>query len=303
MATPTPSPQVLPVSNPQNTITTTVTTAEPQPPQPAFRAVISYFSDSLRHSLSHRRPWPELMDRSALAKPTSFSEATVRVRHNVSYFRVNYYVVVSLILAVSLLTSPFSLVLLFSLLASWLFLYLLRPSDRPLRLFGRTFTDFETLSLLAGSSFFLLFLTPSAPSSSPPSPSPSPSSPPTPPSESPRTFSSTTATPPSPPASSPSSAPRSTSPRRPTRPRPRLIGASLYLHPSMIDSQVCFYVCLMLGNLDRTKNVIIILRLLRKLSIPEITSDDEEAYDEEALHNNCCSLSISLIVHIYVCSF
>ncbi|BAT84016.1 hypothetical protein LR48_Vigan03g086000 [Vigna angularis] len=160
MAAPTPTPQVLPVSNPQSTITTTATTEEQQPPQPAVRAIISYFSDSLRHSLSHRRPWPELMDRSALAKPMSFSEATLRVRHNVSYFRVNYYVVVSLILAVSLLTSPFSLVLLVSLLASWLFLYLLRPTDRPLRLFGRTFTDFETLSLLAAASFFLLFLTP-----------------------------------------------------------------------------------------------------------------------------------------------
>ncbi|CAJ1808528.1 unnamed protein product [Sphenostylis stenocarpa] len=160
MATPAPSAQVLPVSNPQTTITNTVTTAETQPSQTAFRALISYFSDSLRHSLSHRRPWPELLDRSALAKPMSFSEATVRVRHNVSYFRVNYYVVVSLILAVSLLTSPFSLVLLLALLASWLVLYLLRPSDRPLHLFGRTFTDFETLSLLAGCSFVLLFLTP-----------------------------------------------------------------------------------------------------------------------------------------------
>ena len=60
----------------------------------------------------------------------------------------------------SLLTSPFSLVLLLALLASWLFLYLLRPNDRPLQLLGRTFSDFETLSLLLATTFIFLFLSP-----------------------------------------------------------------------------------------------------------------------------------------------
>ncbi|TKY65761.1 PRA1 family protein B4 [Spatholobus suberectus] len=153
MASPSPSPPVLPVSNPQ-----TATESQSQP-QPASRFLLSYLSDSLRHSLSQRRPWSELLDRTALSKPLSFSEATLRVRHNVSYFRVNYYVVVSLVLAASLLSSPFSLVLLLALLASWLFLYLLRPADQPLRLLGRTFSDFETLSLLGAATFVLLFLT------------------------------------------------------------------------------------------------------------------------------------------------
>ncbi|RDX85717.1 PRA1 family protein B4, partial [Mucuna pruriens] len=150
---PAPSPQVLPVSNPQ------FQTATEAPSQPAFRAILNYLSGSLRQSLSQRRPWSELTDRSALSKPLSFSEATLRVRHNVSYFRVNYYIVVSLILAVSLLSNPVSLFLLLALLGSWLFLYLLRPADQPLRLFGRTFSDFEALSLLAGATFILLFLT------------------------------------------------------------------------------------------------------------------------------------------------
>ncbi|XP_020219882.1 PRA1 family protein B4 [Cajanus cajan] len=163
MASPTvtQTPPVLPVSNPQfQTTTTTTTKSEAKPePEPAFRAVLSYVTGSLRQSLSQRRPWAELGDRSALSKPLSFSEASLRMRHNVSYFRVNYYVVVSVILAVSLLTSPTSLFLLAALLASWLFLYLLRPADQPLRLFGRTFSDFETLSLLGAATFVLLFLT------------------------------------------------------------------------------------------------------------------------------------------------
>ncbi|KAH1087038.1 hypothetical protein AAZX31_07G146800 [Glycine max] len=160
MASPSPNPspqqqvKVLPVSNP-NQITT-----ETQQPQSAFRFLLSLASDSLRQRLSNRRPWPEVLDRSAISKPLSFSEATVRIRHNISYFRINYYIVVTLILAVSLLTSPFSLVLLLALLASWLFLYLLRPNDRPLQLLGRTFSDFETLSLLLATTFIFLFLSP-----------------------------------------------------------------------------------------------------------------------------------------------
>ncbi|KAL2330668.1 hypothetical protein Fmac_018249 [Flemingia macrophylla] len=156
-----PPPPVLPVSNPQFQTTTTVTTATEQKPEPepAVRAILTYVWGSLQQSLSQRRPWAELTDRSALSKPLSFSEATLRVRHNVSYFRVNYYVVVSLILGVSLLTNPSSLFLLAALLGSWLFLYLLRPADQPLRLFGRTFSDFETLSLLGAVTFALIFLT------------------------------------------------------------------------------------------------------------------------------------------------
>ncbi|XP_027351337.1 PRA1 family protein B4-like [Abrus precatorius] len=148
---PTPPPPVLPITNPNS--------SEPAAASPAFRAFVSYASESLRHALSQRRAWSELTDRTAFSKPLSFSEATLRIRHNVSYFRINYYVVVSLILAVSLLSNPFSLFMLVALLASWLFLYLLRPSDQPLHLFGRTFSDFETLSLLAALTTFLLFLT------------------------------------------------------------------------------------------------------------------------------------------------
>ena len=44
-----------------------------------------------------------------------------------------------LVLALSLITHSFSLFVLFGLLASWSFLYLFRPSDQPVVLFGRTF--------------------------------------------------------------------------------------------------------------------------------------------------------------------
>ncbi|XP_015897453.1 PRA1 family protein B4 [Ziziphus jujuba] len=157
------SPAVLPISNSQPTTTTssTATSVESQPPiaTPAFRAFLGHLSDSLRHGLSQRRPWSELVDRNGFAKPESFSEATLRIRKNYSYFRVNYLAVVAAILAVSLLTNPFSLLVLLGLLSAWLFLYLFRPSDQPLVIFGRTFTDTQTLWGLIGLSVFVIFLT------------------------------------------------------------------------------------------------------------------------------------------------
>ncbi|KAH1162824.1 hypothetical protein GLYMA_01G125900v4 [Glycine max] len=149
---------VLPISNPQTTAAGGGAIEAPAN-NPAFRAFINNLSASLRHGLDQRRPWSELGDRSAFSKPESFSEATLRVRKNFSYFRVNYYAVVSLILAVSLLTNPFSLILLVGLLASWTFLYLFRPSDQPLVILGRTFSDFETLALLSAFTVFVVFLT------------------------------------------------------------------------------------------------------------------------------------------------
>ncbi|OIW19082.1 hypothetical protein TanjilG_06391 [Lupinus angustifolius] len=151
------APPVLPVSNSQPTPTVSSAASEPQ--VTAIRTLISNLSDSLRNGLSQRRPWTELTDRSAFSKPESFSEATLRIRKNFSYFRINYYAVVSVILAVSLLTNPFSLILLIGLLASWTFLYLFRPSDQPLVILGRTFSDFETLSLLAALTVVVIFLT------------------------------------------------------------------------------------------------------------------------------------------------
>ncbi|KAL4284067.1 hypothetical protein GQ457_16G023910 [Hibiscus cannabinus] len=151
------APPVLPVST-----VSTVQSAESQPDVVAasvFRAFFNHINDYLRNGLSQRRPWAELTDRSAFSKPESFSEATLRLRKNYSYFRVNYLFVVGCILAFSLLSHPFSLLLLLVLLLSWIFLYLFRPVDQPLVIFGRTFSDRETLGSLIIFSVFVVFLT------------------------------------------------------------------------------------------------------------------------------------------------
>ncbi|CAJ2653470.1 unnamed protein product [Trifolium pratense] len=159
------SPPTLPVSTSQTTINIGGggggVSSQSQPPiaTPAFRAFVSRISSSLRQAFSQRRPWYELIDRSSISRPENLSEAYTRIRKNFTYFRVNYLTLIVFALAVSLITHPFSLLVLLGLLASWSFLYLFRPSDQPVVLFGRTFADRETLGILSLLTIFVIFLT------------------------------------------------------------------------------------------------------------------------------------------------
>ncbi|CAI0549050.1 unnamed protein product [Linum tenue] len=125
----------------------------------AVRSFVTRLYGAIGNSLSHRRPWTELIDRSAFSKPGSLSDATTRIRKNYSYFRVNYMTLLAIVLAVSLISHPFSLITLLSLLSAWLFLYTFRPSDQPLVVMGRTFSDRETLGILILVTVVVVFLT------------------------------------------------------------------------------------------------------------------------------------------------
>jgi len=92
-------------------------------------------------------------------KLDSVFEAMTRFWKNSSYFRVNYVCIIALIISFSLPAHPFSLILLLCLAASWLFLYLFRPSDRPLILIGRSFSEYETLGGLILSTIAVIFFT------------------------------------------------------------------------------------------------------------------------------------------------
>lgn len=158
------SPAVLPISNPQSTgesqpSTTTTSSSSSPSPYLKVRTFITRLLGYTRQALSNRRPWIELVDRTAFSRPESLTEAASRVRKNFSYFRVNYLTLLALVLAVSLLSHPFTLVILLSLLAAWLFLYSFRPSDQPLVIMGRTFSDFETLICLITVTVIVIFLT------------------------------------------------------------------------------------------------------------------------------------------------
>ncbi|KAJ8768828.1 hypothetical protein K2173_023732 [Erythroxylum novogranatense] len=151
----------LPVSSPHPTAATTTTESTQLQPSitTSLKALARRISASVRSALSNRRPWGELIDRTAFTRPASLSDATTRVRKNFSYFRVNYLTLLVIVLALSLLSHPFSLLTLVSLLAAWLCLYTFRPSDQPLVILGRTFTDRETLGILILLTVIVVFLT------------------------------------------------------------------------------------------------------------------------------------------------
>ncbi|KAE8726765.1 PRA1 family protein B4 [Hibiscus syriacus] len=145
----------------KNTQSTVGSGAKAQPPiaTPAFRTFLSRLTSSIRQGFSQRRPWYELIDRTAMSRPDNLTDAYSRIRRNFSYFKVNYTTLLAVVLAFSLLSHPFSLLVLLGLLAAWLFLYLFRPSDQPLLIFGRAFSDRETLGALVVLTLFVVFLT------------------------------------------------------------------------------------------------------------------------------------------------
>lgn len=153
------TPATLPISNPQTNNITTTTQSQAPIATPAFRAFLSRLSSSIRYGFSQRRPWSELVDRTAMSRPDSLAEAYSRIRKNLSYFKVNYVTLLGLVLAFSLLSHPFSLLVLLCLLGAWIFLYLFRPSDQPVVLFGRKFSDRETLGALVVLTIVVVFLT------------------------------------------------------------------------------------------------------------------------------------------------
>ncbi|KAJ6840539.1 putative PRA1 family protein F3 [Iris pallida] len=119
---------------------------------------ISRAKERGRSALSTRRPWRELVRFHAFSLPPSLGEAYLRVRKNAAHFAVNYAIVVLLVVFLSLLQHPFSLIAFLAAMCLWLFFYFLRGDD-PLVLFGRVVGDGVLLGALSAVTLALLLLT------------------------------------------------------------------------------------------------------------------------------------------------
>ncbi|GAB2219675.1 hypothetical protein Droror1_Dr00007312 [Drosera rotundifolia] len=140
--------------------TTYGTIATDSPPPSTAASNVETFTrakDRLRSAVARRRRWSELVALRSLSFPSSFSDSLLRIRTNVAYFRSNYLIVILLILFLSLLWHPISLIVFLAVLLAWLFLYFLR--EAPLVVFGREIDDRIVIGVLSVLTIVFLLLT------------------------------------------------------------------------------------------------------------------------------------------------
>ncbi|KAL9235456.1 hypothetical protein vseg_010214 [Gypsophila vaccaria] len=118
---------------------------------------ISRAKRTLYSTLSHRRPWRQIFNHHVLSLPASLSAAFSRLKTNLSFFRMNFSLFVLLVLFLSLLWHPLSLVVFLLMLLAWIFLFFLR--DEPLIVFRKTVDDRIVIALLSFLTLFFLFFT------------------------------------------------------------------------------------------------------------------------------------------------
>jgi PRA1 family protein 1 len=111
----------------------------------------------IKSGLGTRRPWKEMFNFRSVDFPHGVSDAFSRFKTNIGYFRMNYAIIVLLILFFSLLWHPVSLIVFVVMMAVWLFLYFLR--DEPLMIFHRIIDDGVVLVILSVATIVLLLLT------------------------------------------------------------------------------------------------------------------------------------------------
>ncbi|KAI3684195.1 hypothetical protein L6452_33415 [Arctium lappa] len=118
---------------------------------------LSRAKERIQTGLGTQRPWKPMFDLHAIGIPHGFSDAISRIKTNFGYFRMNYALIVLIILFLSLLWHPISLIVFVISMAAWLFFYFLR--DEPLVIFHRTVDDRVVLALLSVVTLALLLLT------------------------------------------------------------------------------------------------------------------------------------------------
>ncbi|XP_027359556.1 PRA1 family protein F2-like [Abrus precatorius] len=87
---------------------------------------VSQAKDQIQAGLGTTRPWKEMIQLSHLKLPSSFYGSIQRINTNAKHFRSNYVIIILLVLFLSLLGHPISLIILVVMMIAWLYLYFLR---------------------------------------------------------------------------------------------------------------------------------------------------------------------------------
>ncbi|KGN60794.1 PRA1 family protein E [Cucumis sativus] len=133
---------------PSQAAATIPTTSSGAPPSfPSSSSFLERAKTTTQSLIATQRPWRELFDFSAFSLPFSYDDAMARIRQNVNYFRVNYALVMLIIVFLSLFWHPISIIVFLLIFVAWLFFYFFR--DQPLVLFNQTFDDKVVLGVLS----------------------------------------------------------------------------------------------------------------------------------------------------------
>lgn len=123
------------------------------------RQVLNRIFESSKQALAHQRPWQELADRNSFAKPESLADATNRVKKNLSYFRVNYMLILLGVIVTSMLINPISIIWVAVIAALWVYVFMVRIE--PVIILGRVLSDREKSLALGAITVLVTFgLTP-----------------------------------------------------------------------------------------------------------------------------------------------
>jgi hypothetical protein len=129
-----------------------------EPKQNAIAAAAGRFKEVLGNLLKERKPWSELLDRTAFSRPANFAEATGRLKKNAAYFRVNYLAFMLVVTVTCMVLNPTSLLVLGCLALLWAYFFGIRKD--PIVIGGRTFSEREKfLGLTVTSAIMIFFVT------------------------------------------------------------------------------------------------------------------------------------------------
>ncbi|XP_050216590.2 PRA1 family protein F3 isoform X1 [Mercurialis annua] len=125
-------------------------------PSPNLRVILNA-REKIESNLGTIKPWREMLRLQSFELPPTFNEIFQRITTNAAYFRYNYVIVILLILFLSLLWYPISLIVFIIMMAAWLFLYFLR--DDPLVIYDMVMSDNAVMTFLLMVTIMLLLLT------------------------------------------------------------------------------------------------------------------------------------------------
>ncbi|MFS7888305.1 putative prenylated rab acceptor P [Helianthus anomalus] len=140
------------------TIPTTTTTTY-LPSQSSPKTVIARARYHTEKFIARRRPWREFFDYTAITRPLSYEDINRRIKQNLNYFQVNYAMGILLILFLSLIYKPISMITFLIVFVGWFFLYFFRDPRNPVVIMNHVFEERVVLMGLSLVTIFALACT------------------------------------------------------------------------------------------------------------------------------------------------